>query len=189
MDSRHYSLPAGVYSDVPESYQLGREEKRLLKTVRASKNIAALPNYATIQKELKGRSMGSNLVARLANNGQLLVAKKILSYLNWIDVTTILILGGIQPELCLVLGDLVEQIFVRNTAGTAAGDKYSPLAYFGNLFYSTPNYAKLYLLAVDTTRRVFRMHSPNTLVNYYKALFREEQYNERLGENLLKEYR
>jgi hypothetical protein len=33
------------------------------------------------------------------------------------------------------------------------------------------------------------MHSPNTLVNYYKALFREEQYNERLGENLLKEYR
>ena len=189
MDSGHYALPAGVYSDRPESYQLGREEKRLLRTVRASKNIAALPNYATIQKELKGRTMGSNLVARLAKNGQLLVAKKILSYLNWIDVTTVLILGGIQPELCLVLGDLVEQIFVKNTAGTVAGDNYSPLAYFGNLFYSTPNYAKLYLLAVDTTRRVFRMHSPDTLVNYYKAHFQEEQYNERLGENLLKEYR
>ena len=104
-------------------------------------------------------------------------------------MTTVLILGGIQPEICLVLGDLVEQIFVKNTSGTVAGDKRNLLAYFGNLFYPPTNYAELLLLTVDTTRRVFRMHSPATLVSYYKALFQEEQYNLRLGENLLKEYR
>lgn len=121
IDSKYYSLPAGIFLDDPNSYKIGPEEKYYLKIMRAARNLQSRPNYVRIQMELKSRTMGANMITNLLNSGQTLVAQKILSCLNWFEVAAILILCGTSEMLCLILRGMVEQIFIKNTCGKKAG--------------------------------------------------------------------
>lgn len=104
MEVLSYLLPAGIYSDVSDSYKPQKKEANLAKVIKI--NSKTLRNNSICQKSLKGRTMGLNFVNSLMDRGQDPVISHIISYLNWYEVA-LLLLSITNPDnlmklLCLV---------------------------------------------------------------------------------------
>ena len=87
-----YSLPAGIFSDDPESYRPQKGEKKIAKWLKIK--AKALSEHGDKQKSLKGKHMGHTFVKCLLNRGMEICVEKILSYLNWFHVALLLALLG-----------------------------------------------------------------------------------------------
>ena len=120
IDSRYYSLPAGIYSDDPSSYALGTEEKKLLKIMKIE-NLKKKSRYVEIQKDLKSVVMGARLVQNLLNHGQVPPLTQIISHLNWYQLAVLFIVIGPSSLLCCLVKKLLSTIFLDNTKFAPAG--------------------------------------------------------------------
>ena len=90
MQASELELPAGVYSDDPESYKPGREERRVAELLRLSSR--RLNGSVVCQKKFKGVVMGVKIVQSLIDCGQVPALKNLMSYLTWFDLGVVLCL-------------------------------------------------------------------------------------------------
>ena len=90
MQASDLELPAGIYSDDPESYKPGREERRVAELLRLSSR--RLSDSVVSQKKFKGVAMGVKIVKSLIDCGQVPVLKNLMSYLTWFDLGVVLCL-------------------------------------------------------------------------------------------------
>ena len=128
IDSKYYSLPAGIYSDHPSSFALGTEEKKVLKIMKIEK-IRKKSRYVEIQKDLKSVVMGATMVQHLLNHGQVPPLTQILSYLNWYQLAVLFIVIGPSSLLCCLVKKLLSTIFIDNTQFAPAGAGYINLLF------------------------------------------------------------
>ena len=75
-----YSLPAGIFSDDPESYRPQKGEKKIAKWLKIK--AKALSENADKQKSLKGKHMGHTFVRCLLDRGMEICVEKIFPILT-----------------------------------------------------------------------------------------------------------
>ena len=111
-----YSLPAGIFSDDPESYRPQKGEKKIAKWLKIK--AKALSENVDKQKSLKSKHMGHTFVKCLLNRGMEVCVEKILSYLNWFHVALLLALLGSPMNNLNHLAAAVSHSIIKNTNHT-----------------------------------------------------------------------
>ena len=111
-----YSLPAGIFSDDPESYRPQKGEKKIAKWLKIK--AKALSENVDKQKSLKSKHMGHTFVKCLLNRGMEVCVEKILSYLNWFHVALLLALVGSPMNNLNHLAATVSHSIIKNTNHT-----------------------------------------------------------------------
>ena len=114
LDEKYYERPSWVTTENPETYKCGSNEKLLGKACKISDK--AMATDQSVQKRLKGRVMGMQLVKKLIQKGQGLVVTNVLKFLGWLDFALLLLVLGPQiPQLIYLSQNVLEQILVDNT--------------------------------------------------------------------------
>ena len=113
-DEMDYSLPAGIFSDQPESYKPTKGEKRLAKWLKIRPKV--LSESVDQQKSLKGKHMGHKFVKKLLDQGMDVCVQKIFSYLNWIQLALLLaMLGAPHSNLNYLAATVARMVCLNNT--------------------------------------------------------------------------
>ena len=116
MEVSSYSKPAGVYSDIFDSYKPKKSEKVLAIITKTTNKV--LSESESCQKSFRGKTMGTGLIGKLIENGQDPVVSLILSYLNWIDVSLMLLMTTntrTKQALAIRAANHAEQILLKNS--------------------------------------------------------------------------
>ena len=114
LDEKYYERPSWVTTENPETYKCGSNEKLLGKACKISDK--AMASDQSVQKRLKGRVMGMQLLKKLIEKGQGLVVTNVLKFLGWLDFALLLLVLGPQiPQLIYLSQNVLEQILVDNT--------------------------------------------------------------------------
>ena len=114
LDEKYYERPSWVTTENPETYKCGSNEKLLGKACKISDK--AMASDQSVQKRLKGRVMGMQLVKKLIQKGHGLVVTNVLKFLGWLDFALLLlVLGPEIPQLIYLSQNVLEQILVDNT--------------------------------------------------------------------------
>ena len=113
-DEMDYSLPAGIFSDQPESYKPTKAEKKLAKWLKIRPKV--LSESEDHQKNLKGTHMGHRFVKKLLDQGMDVCVQKFFSYLNWIQLALLLaMLGAPHNKLNYLAATVAQQVCLHNT--------------------------------------------------------------------------
>ena len=116
MEVSSYSKPAGIYSDIYDSYKPEKSEKEL--AIISKTTIKVLSENESRQKSFKGKTMGTGLIGKLVENGQDPAVSLILSYLNWFDVALMLMMTTntmTKQALAIRAANHAEQIVLKNS--------------------------------------------------------------------------
>ena len=88
-DECYYGLPAGIYTDEPQSFWPGREEKKLMKLMVTSKKNTSTD--VNLHRELKSRVMGAGFFLWLFQSQMLTALDLICRELCWLDLAFLLV--------------------------------------------------------------------------------------------------
>ena len=119
-DECYYGLPAGIYTDEPQSFWPGREEKKLMKLMVTSKKNTSTD--VNLHRELKSRDMGAGFFLWLFQSQMLTALDLICRELCWLDLAFLL---ATAPTLAAYFREklrITKKIFLQNFRESETGN-------------------------------------------------------------------
>ena len=119
-DECYYGLPAGIYTDEPQSFWPGREDKKLMKLMVTSKKNTSTD--VNLHRELKSRVMGAGFFLWLFQSQMLTALDLICRELCWLDLAFLLVTA---PTLAAYFREnlrITKKIFLQNSRESETGN-------------------------------------------------------------------